>query len=222
MLACQAASMAGACVCVWAMHELGDHQAGISITDAAGWVRATGGQESWADRVRCLLGVQTGGRPELMAAAGGGAACPTIDATAISIEPVKAPIDAPLTLGIDHHRRCCHLLPWLPSGHPQPSHCVSALAWERDEPPSYFNRKGGADGSTLMCCRHVLGIDFTSSIAMPGAQWKIKFMVDMCNARHIVDIVACPPADLAYADCSPAGETVILLTLSLHPYCNAC
>ena len=150
MLACQAASMAGACVCVWAMHELGDHQAGISITDAAGWVRATGGQESWADRVRCLLGVQTGGRPELMAAAGGGAACPTIDATAISIEPVKAPIDAPLTLGIDHHRRCCHLLPWLPSGHPQPSHCVSALAWERDEPPSYFNRKGGADGSTLI------------------------------------------------------------------------
>lgn len=81
-----------------------------------------------------------------MAAAGASAVStgPTIDVTAVNIDPVTAPIDAPLSL------------------------CI----------------------------------DFSSSDSIPGAHWQIKFMVDMTNARHIIDILETPAADIRCVQCA--------------------
>ena len=42
-----------------------------------------------------------------------------------------------------------------------------------------------------------LAIDFTSSEALPGSHWKLRYMVDMAHARHIIELAVSDAADYA-------------------------
>ena len=40
-----------------------------------------------------------------------------------------------------------------------------------------------------------LGIAFNSSADLGGAHWKLRYMVDMAQARHIIELGASEPCD---------------------------
>jgi|EP01043_Picozoa_sp_COSAG02_P019073 hypothetical protein len=44
-----------------------------------------------------------------------------------------------------------------------------------------------------------LAIDFTSSAPLAGAHWKLRYMVDMAHARHIIELAESEVADYGCA-----------------------